>query len=322
MSLTKTDIIDQICDKVGQNEAEERAACGRFLQNRLRLVWSKALWLDSLAELTLTLDPENNQLHAAGLVALPSIYKRLLGTRLDNHAIAGEPVALRYRIDYDLFNETGTPCKSSELGRAVWNYTSAVQLRLLGNDDQQDQGKTVFIRYIDEAGDRREETWSIVTTGSYTLAKKAVKVEALLKQETVNPVELVALYDGSTETSITTLATGDLKALQPLWIRVGEQPAKSKTLRALGKVDTPNWLDDEEPPLRDAEDILLAYAAGDMEQRHRQFGKAREYFGEGAGLMQILQNNEAVQTPDVSRIIPEVSSYEYEDYGHGFLSKS
>ena len=59
-----------------------------------------------------------------------------------------------------------------------------------------------------------------------------------------------------------------------------------------------------------------------MEQRHRQFGKAREYFGEGAGLMQILQNNEAVQTPDVSRIIPEVSSYEYEDYGHGFLSKS
>ncbi|MEM6888764.1 MAG: hypothetical protein AAF636_11555 [Pseudomonadota bacterium] len=326
MSLTKTEMIDHICDKVGQQEDEERAACGRFLQNRLRLVWSKALWLDSLAEISLELTPDTNELHSAGLVQLPGIYKRVLGTRLDDYALDGQPIGLRYRIDFDSFDRSGTPCQTSELGRGVWVYNSAVQLKLTGNDNEQDQGKQVFIRYIDEDGQRREETWNIVTSGSYTLVKKAFQVEALLKSETVNPVELKALYDGSTEKSVATLANADMRAAQPLWLRIGERPSKTKTLRCLGKVDTPDWRDDEEAPLRDAEDILLAYASGDMEQRHRQFGKAREYFGEGAGLMQILQNNEAVHTPDVQRIVPEVDGLQFDEYyyggGGGFLSKS
>jgi len=319
MSLTKTQMIDWIADKSGQEENEEKAAAGNFLQGRLRMVWNKALWLDSLCQLSMTLDASDT-LHAAGLIKLPPIYERILGTRLDDHPLPGHRIEQRYRVGVDAFTETGTPCKSSELGRAVWRYHTPVQLQLKGNDDESDQDKTAFIRYIDAEGIRREETWSMVTSDTYTLSYTAVQVEQMLKQETNNPVRLVALYD-VTPVTVETLSGSQLESVRPLWIQIAERPSKDDTLRFLGKVAAPEWRDDEPPPLRNSVDCLIAYALGDMEQRHRQFGKAKEYFGEGAGLLEQLAAVEAEQTQDTQRLIPEPmgGGLFYDDYD--FLSK-
>lgn len=325
--LTLTQMVNWICDKTGQNEPEEAAAAKRFLQHRLRMIWKVASWYDALAEATLPLDPTTDLLYARGLVPVPEVFERLLGVRTAERALVGEGLQLRYRLDVDTFEREGEAMINTELGGAVAVMPMPFYIRLFGNSSGTDAGQLVSVRYIDVMGARREESWLIQASQSWTSEFPATRIESVTKPATFDPVSVSVLVNPADRVGKSTyggqpfplvvgldvnplhvrvrdLAPTTTEAPKSLWLRLGERPQASLTLRMLGKVTCPLWGDNETSPLRGADDSLLAFALGDMEQRQRQFGRAREYFAEASTMLDLLKREESDETTQIQRITP------------------
>jgi hypothetical protein len=71
---------------------------------------------------------------------------------------------------------------------------------------------------------------------------------------------------------------------------------------------------DDRPIIRNVDNALIAFVQGDMLQRARQYGKAKEAFAEAGALLQSIQNLETQQSARVQRVIPEVEPDAYESY--------
>lgn len=321
--LTLTQMVEWVCDKTGQTEPEEAAAAKRFLRHRLRMIWKVASWYDALAEATLPLDPTTDLLYARGLVPVPEVFERLLGVRTAERALVGESLQLRYRLDVDTFEREGEAMINTELGGAVAVMPMPFYIRLFGNTSGTDAGQLVSVRYIDVMGARREESWLIQASQSWTSGFAATRIESVTKPATFDPVQICVLIQQADRVGKSTYgghpipATPDpapvlMRELAPtvteapksLWLRLGERPQAPLTLRMLGKVTCPLWGDDETSPLRGADDSLLAFALGDMEQRQRQFGRAREYFAEASTMLDVLKREESDETTQIQRITP------------------
>jgi len=255
---------------------------------------------------------------ASGLVRLPPVAERVLGARLSDLALDGDAIEMRYRVDHDRFAEDGDPVAVSELGQAVWLGVEPARLsvRVFGSFE----GCSVAARYVDEAGRRRSETLVCGSPGAGgywtgTLARRGRQVEALTPEKADMRVRLLrSAEDGGAGDVVAEgeagRASADLE--RPLWLRVGERPAENTQVKLLVKARTPDWGDREPPPIRGAENALLAFALGDMEQRQRQFARANEYFAEGTQLLQNLMAAEADQTVERSRLIPTPVEFDYE----------
>jgi len=99
-------------------------------------------------------------------------------------------------------------------------------------------------------------------------------------------------------------------------------PTEALTIRCLVKKRyVPIESDYQEPQLRQAENVLIAYATGDMLRRSNKYGMANEAYAEGAALLAKLENIEFFQQAQRQQLVPEVDEAYGADnrlYGKGY----
>lgn len=126
-------------------------------------------------------------------------------------------------------------------------------------------------------------------------------------------IEGSVVWDGSAftytkrcEDSIVTMAATDTTAALRQRIRLLETPEDATTVRVLGKRKCPRFSDDnDQPPVRGMDNLLIAMAQGDMLERERQYGKANLKFQEGVALLEQFKAAETIQQAHNQRIIPD-----------------
>lgn len=126
-------------------------------------------------------------------------------------------------------------------------------------------------------------------------------------------IEGSVVWDGSAftytkrcEDSIVTMAATDTTAALRQRIRMLETPEDATTVRVLGKRKCPRFSDDnDQPPVRGMDNLLIAMAQGDMLERERQYGKANLKFQEGVALLEQFKAAETIQQAHNQRIIPD-----------------
>ena len=102
------------------------------------------------------------------------------------------------------------------------------------------------------------------------------------------------------------LAATDTAAPLRQRIRLLETPEDATTVRVLGKRKCPAFTgDNDQPPVRGMENLLIAMAQGDMLERERQYGKANLKFQEGVALLNQFKAEETIQQAHNQRIIPD-----------------
>jgi hypothetical protein len=77
----------------------------------------------------------------------------------------------------------------------------------------------------------------------------------------------------------------------------------------LGKLKFTELGDSDSPVVLGSDNVLLAYAEGDMLERSMQFQKAQSKFTEASSLMTICRDLDNVQPAKVNRIIPDVPNH-------------
>jgi len=86
-------------------------------------------------------------------------------------------------------------------------------------------------------------------------------------------------------------------------------PKSAGTLYALGKLKFTELGDSDSPVILGADNVLLAYAEGDMLERAMQYQKSQSKFTEASTLTTICRDLDNVQPAKESRIIPSVPNH-------------
>ena len=86
-------------------------------------------------------------------------------------------------------------------------------------------------------------------------------------------------------------------------------PNAAGTVYALGKLKNTDLGDSDSPVIPGVDNVLLAYAEGDMLERSMQYSKAQLKFTEATTLLQISRELDNVQQNKVSVIVPDVPAH-------------
>ncbi len=115
--MNLADMASYVCSKVNQTETDDVAACKTFLRRRYESVLNDQLWKDSLAMVSVSVDPANAD-NAAGVVVLPELIDRPIAVRGPNNSVVVNPLERYFRIDLDMFLRTGTAFEMALLSPA------------------------------------------------------------------------------------------------------------------------------------------------------------------------------------------------------------
>jgi hypothetical protein len=174
----------------------------------------------------------------------------------------------------------------------------------------------------DEAGKRYEQTGSIPQTLTPDDNAGYFEIESIYKSTTIGTVS-ATLNDADGSTSVIgTMPPTATRTPSYQRVRLFDTPSQAFVLKVVGKVkcDTLDF-DNQEPTLRGCENVLIAFAQGDMLERERQYDKAQAMFAEAAMLLEQLKRIEVVQQAHNVRIIPQYGFVsEYDLYQANLLS--
>jgi hypothetical protein len=120
------------------------------------------------------------------------------------------------------------------------------------------------------------------------------------------PLEVITARIRQPLYDVVTFAAAATAAAKRQRVRLIEIPSVELTLRVLGKLAAPAFLDDlDTPGISGSENYLLAFAQADMLERERQYGKADGKMKEAAVLLEQLKRVEVAQQSHNQRIIPQ-----------------
>jgi hypothetical protein len=173
-----SDMVDFICGKVNQTEAEDKAACKLFLTQQHETLWHAQLWKDSLVSYTQTLSaaaadylPSSTYLPTKGILLVPPIIERVLAVRTDSRKLNIRRPEFYYRVDYDAFAKTGAAAEYLVLPGCVWEWDSALRLYATRDNDA-DANAQVTADYLGSDG--------------ISVTRKAVLLQTALNNPIVN----------------------------------------------------------------------------------------------------------------------------------------
>lgn len=304
------DLAALVCETVRKPDSDSLSACKNYLKQRDQMLWDGNLWRDSLVMLSTSLDPDatfdvaNNPLVATnGVVLLPRLIQKVLAIRKTSGPVPVQVLERFFMDSLDAFNQTGEPVEFSLLSPVVlqlaeetffWAWTGGASV-------------AVQSKCYDSSTQMYGRVNATVTTPT-NIGYTAELVDVTKAPQGDNYV--LSLGYGPNSNSITTfdsvppLAT---RATPRQRIRLLPAPTKSLSLRVLGKQRyDPIVSDYEEPRLALAENVLIAYATGDMMRRSNKFGMANEAYAEGAALLGKLENIEFFQQAQRMQLVPEI----------------
>lgn len=140
----------QICADTGYLDTDDVTFAKQALRQRDDLLWRMGLWKDSLVQVNLTVDPENNEDHAEGVIYLPAGVERVIGVRTADHALNVSGLETFFRAGFDAFGQTGEPWEFAKLrpGWFTWRGFQGLQLATAAGDSTQ----TMRVKWRDDAG--------------------------------------------------------------------------------------------------------------------------------------------------------------------------
>src|SRR4051812_3260424 len=109
--MTLAEMATYVCTKVRETDTAAIAACKLFLKQRLEVIYNAQLWRESVGMVEVDVDPtatDNAGLNAAiGFVTMPSVVGTILAVRSSANEISPESPETFFRMDYDVFDQTG-----------------------------------------------------------------------------------------------------------------------------------------------------------------------------------------------------------------------
>jgi hypothetical protein len=118
-------------------DTDDVAAAQMFLQRRLEMIWSAALWRDSLLEATLTANPDGTTsladsywIPGRSVLLLPAAIEKIIAARLNTNTLEVASLESYYRADTDWLDYQGTPFEFQLLKPVVMEWASAQALSL------------------------------------------------------------------------------------------------------------------------------------------------------------------------------------------------
>lgn len=191
--MTLSDLATLICAKIGQQEANDLAACKDWLKRRHELLWHEVLWKDSLVQFTQTLSPDDyavtsTWLPTKGILLCHPIIERVLAARLDSRKLNVQRQEYYFRIDYDSFAKNGNPTEFVLLPPCVWEFEEAEDV-VLARGDAGDSSITVVSDTLDsdQIGITRNQTLLAAATNDMATTER---VDTLQKPTTTGAVSI------------------------------------------------------------------------------------------------------------------------------------
>lgn len=301
--MNQIQLATAICEDVRKNDSDSITKCKEYIKKWDRQLWDKLLWRDSLFEYTHALTPSSNTLQAAGIVLCPKIIDRVIAVRAPNNMVLPTSLEAFFQTTPDQFDDTGTPMEFTPMSPVVHQFLTGTSVQF-GISSASDVGKTIKVRYIDSNNNPQASTITLAT-----LAPTVTAVLVLEGFEKDTTVGTITAYHSLNQT-IVALGPTDTRAEPQQRIRLFPAPDSAITIRCLVKRKYQELThDSEEVRLRNAENVIRAYAAGDMLARSKQFGQQLIKVQEAAALLADLAGIEYFQQANHQRLVPEVEPY-------------
>ncbi len=132
--MNLTQMAAQVCADTGYVDNDDVTFAKQALRQRDDLIYRMGLWKDSLVQVNLTVDPENNEDHAEGVIYLPEVVERVIAVRTNDMPVLVGGLETFYRAVFDQFAQTGTPWEFAKLNPGWFTWRGGAGLRLLAAD--------------------------------------------------------------------------------------------------------------------------------------------------------------------------------------------
>lgn len=193
------EMVNFVCGKVNQTDAEDKARCKEFLQRRFTLIWAEALWKDAIVSYTQTLDPDldnytpgSTYLPSKGVLLVAPIIERVMAVRSTSGKLNVQRPEFFYRVDVDAFARTGSPTEFMLLPPCVWEFNTAIDVDgTLANAGDADLVLTVDLLDEDGIGLSRYAITMDTGTSPKELTSQSgptERIDAILKKTTTGAV--------------------------------------------------------------------------------------------------------------------------------------
>jgi hypothetical protein len=318
--MTLFDIATFVCTKLGKIDDDSLLACKEFIRRRHQMVYDLALWKDSicLEQVPLQLEGSNPPIYRYGAILSGEVRQPIkirLGSAYGSAELTLGVRAINDMMQFESLLETGAPANWHEEG------TSGVPVFMPDGGGplsfeafSVDAGKKVYISGRSTESGNKAETLTMAAGVNSTTTGDWERIYAIEKEATA---EAVTMTHAGT---ITLMGPTDTVFRYPV-IRLSPMPLGETQQYPWALVYGKRFLrqmagDGDLLQLKNADNLLIAYATGDMLERSRQYGKAAVKFQEAQGMLEVMKDNEVHQSAHQAMISPEpVGCLTRDDFG-------
>lgn len=308
--MNLADMVTQVGLDTGYLDTDDVSYARTALRQRDELLWRMGLWKDSLVQVTVAVDPENNEDHAEGVLYLPAIVERVVAVRTADTFLRVSGLETFYRADYDKFIQTGVPVEFAKLAPAWFTarHSPAPFWVAFYSQDPTDAGVNVRIIWRDADDERHVLDGALSAPGDEPALEcwsTKVTIEALFKPVTTYPVYGYT-YNSIYADGWVNVAAADTRSPMYQRIRIFPIPTAAGSLRVLAKANyVPLTFDQQEPAITGSHLCLMAFAKHLLYKRGGESVPAGEALQEAMGLLETLKREEMQQEANNQRIIPD-----------------
>jgi hypothetical protein len=268
--MTRAELVDFVCRKVGKSDSFARETCGRFLAARYSMLWNVQLWADSLGMVTF----EAN----ANPVIMPWQFDRVVEIRSGGVRLNVTEQSTLFVYDPAIFEATGVPMQFVvEAPSGTQIAPASTELAIVSSNNT-DNGKGIYIRGIRDDGIFVDETLQLTGNTDQYSVHKYKWIDLISFASTVTGQVSVWEWlsaSGTKGNLLLVLRPGETNRLHEV-VRLVQTPAEFPyELNVLAKRRPNRLVNDEDATLIPTIDnVLIAYTEGDMLEWLRHSDKA------------------------------------------------
>lgn len=318
--MTITEIATLITSKLGRTDSSSLSICKDFIKRRYQMVYDSTLWLESLAttfahvqdrDVTISTAPE--VYYAGGSAAKIDRVLAVNYSESTTYSITDIAVGLSAGVYHYKYETPDTSMLS--VGDTVYIYgmpSSATLPTMNGVKTVRIISANSYFTDYAPSHYTAEALGLQGFTGFFTKDKNPfenIGVEDWWHHFRVDPSVLIE------QTTTTSKPTGFFHLPKDSSgnprIRLNPTPPKEGLLHVLGKLGWTEPADGDSPVIHGIDNILLAYAEGDMLERGRKYAKAQLKYQEAGDLLSAARDQQRNQFASESRIVPDMVEDSY-----------
>jgi hypothetical protein len=266
--MTRAELVDFVCEKVGKTDAYAKARCGKFLAIRYAMLWNLQLWADSLGMVTFNAN--------ANPVIMPWQFDRVVEIRSGGVRLSVTDQSTLFAYDPAIFEETGVPMQFVvEAPSGTQVAPASTQLAIVSSNNT-DNGKGIYIRGVRDDGIFVDETLQLTGNTDQYSTHKYKWIDLISFASTVTgQISVWEWTSGTKGNLLLVLRPGETNRLHEV-VRLVQTPSEFPyELSVLAKRRPNRLVNDEDATLIPTIDnVLIAYTEGDMLEWLRHFDKA------------------------------------------------